>query len=204
MELTASNISFKYSSQSDYILKDLNLTIDNNKVLGLVGDSGSGKSSLCKILSSFILNYEGEVRLDGKPLPKKGYNPVQLIFQHPEKVINPKWKMREVLNESWQVPQELFDEFGIQESWLNRWPNELSGGELQRFSVLRSLNPKTKFLIADEMTTMLDAVTQVQIFDAVIKVVKDRNMGFLVVSHDKDLLSVICDDIVHLNDLNNF
>ena len=57
--------------------------------------------------------------------------------------------------------------------WITRWPNELSGGELQRFSILRSLNPKTKFLIADEMTTMLDAVTQVQIVESVLKIIKD-------------------------------
>ena len=76
------------------------------------------------------------------------------------------------------------------------------GGELQRFSVLRSLNPNTKFLIADEMTTMLDAITQVQILDSVLKIVKQRNMGFLLVSHDMDLVDTICDDKIYLKDLN--
>ena len=203
MELTGRNISFKYSSNSRQILKDVDITIDNKKILGLFGDSGSGKSSLCKILAGHIKRYEGEVKIDGQDIPKKGYDPVQLIYQHPEKVMNPKWKMHEVLEESWDVPDDLLEDFGIQKSWLNRWPAELSGGELQRFSVLRSLNPNTKFLIADEMTTMLDAITQVQIFESVLKIVKERNMGLLVVSHDRDLMDIICDEVIYLDDINH-
>jgi len=202
MELKATNISFKYPSAKEYLLKDVNLELDNNKIMGLIGDSGRGKSTLCKILSGYVTNYEGSVTFDGNPLPKKGFKPVQLIYQHPEKVMNPKWKMEQVLKESWEVPDDLLNEFGIQKSWLTRFPQELSGGELQRFSVLRSLNPNTKFLIADEMTTMLDAITQVQILDSVLKIVKQRNMGFLLVSHDMDLVDTICDDKIYLKDLN--
>ena len=202
MELKATNISFKYPSAKEYLLKDVNLELDNNKIMGLIGDSGSGKSTLCKILSGYVTNYEGSVTFDGNPLPKKGFKPVQLIYQHPEKVMNPKWKMEQVLKESWDVPNDLLDEFGIQKSWLTRFPQELSGGELQRFSVLRSLNPNTKFLIADEMTTMLDAITQVQILDSVLKIVKQRNMGFLLVSHDMDLVDTICDDKIYLKYIN--
>jgi len=203
MELKATNISFKYPSANKYLLKDVNLELDNNKIIGLIGDSGSGKSTLCKILSGYVTGFEGSVSFDGQPLPKKGFKPIQLIYQHPEKVMNPKWKMEQVLKESWDVPDEFLKEFGIQKSWLTRFPQELSGGELQRFSVLRSLNPKTKFLIADEMTTMLDAITQVQILDSVLKVVKERKMGFLLVSHDMDLVDTICDDKIYLKDINN-
>ena len=203
MELKATNISFKYPSAKNYLLKDINLELDNNKIIGLIEDSGSGKSTLCKILSGYVTKYEGSVTFDGNPLPKKGFKPVQLIYQHPEKVMNPKWKMETVLKESWDVPDEFFEEFGIQKSWLTRFPQELSGGELQRFSVLRSLNPNTKFLIADEMTTMLDAITQVQILDSVLKIVKQRKMVFLLVSHDMDLVETICDDKIYLKDINH-
>lgn len=203
MELKATNISFKYPSAKNYLLKDVNLELNNNKIIGLIGDSGSGKSTLCKILSGYVTKYEGSVTFDGNPLSKKGFKPVQLIYQHPEKVMNPKWKMEMVLKESWNVPDEFFEEFGIQKSWLTRFPQELSGGELQRFSVLRSLNPNTKFLIADEMTTMLDAITQVQILDSVLKIVKQRKMGFLLVSHDMDLVETICDDKIYLKDINH-
>ncbi len=202
MELKAKNITFKYHSAKNYLLKDVNLELDNNKIIGLIGDSGSGKSTLCKILSGYVTNYEGNVTFNGVPLPKKGFKPVQLIYQHPEKVMNPKWKMADVLGESWEVPDDLLEDFGIQKSWFTRFPQELSGGELQRFSVLRALNPKTKFLIADEMTTMLDAITQVQIIDSVLKIVKDRNMGFMLVSHDMDLVNTICDEVIYLKDIN--
>ena len=202
MKLKAENISFKYPSAKEYLLKDINLELDNTKIMGLIGDSGSGKSTLCKILSGYVQKYEGNVLFDGKELPKKGFKPVQLIYQHPEKVMNPKWKMDKVLSESWDVDDETLSEFGIQKTWLTRFPQELSGGELQRFSVVRSLNPETKFLIADEMTTMLDAITQVQILDSVLKIVKKRQMGFLLVSHDMDLVDTICDDKIYLKDLN--
>ena len=202
MELIAKNISFKYPSAKNYLLKDVNLELDNKKIMGLIGDSGSGKSTLCKILSGYVTKFEGEVIFEGKPFPKKGFKPVQLIYQHPEKVMDPKWKMNKVLEESWNVDDETLAEFGIQKTWLTRFPQELSGGELQRFSVVRSLNPNTKFLIADEMTTMLDAITQAQILDSVLKIVKKRKMGFLLVSHDMDLVDTVCDDKIYLKDLN--
>ena len=202
MKLKIENLSFKYPNAKKYLLKDVNLELDNKKIVGLIGDSGSGKSTLCKILSGDIDNYEGNVTFNENPLPKKGFKPIQLIYQHPEKVMNPIWKMKQVLEESWNVPDELLDEFGIQKQWLKRYPQELSGGELQRFSVLRSLNPNTQFLIADEMTTMLDAITQVQILDSVLKIVKKRKMGFLVVSHDTSLIETICDEKIYLKDIN--
>ena len=110
--------------------------------------------------------------------------------------------MKQILEESWDVTDEDLAEFGIQKTWLTRFPQELSGGELQRFSVLRSLNPNTKFLIADEMTTMLDAITQAQILDSVLKIVKKRKMGFLLVSHDMPLVETICDEKIYLKDIN--
>ena len=202
MELKANNISFSYNKKRQ-ILKDVSLSLNSNQIIGLIGDSGSGKSTLCKILAGYITKYSGDVTLDGKKIPDKDFYPVQLIFQHPEKTMNPKWKMEKVLTESWNPPQELKDTFGLKENWLTRWPSELSGGELQRFSILRALNPKTKFIIADEISTMLDALTQVQIWEALIKHCRANNIGILAVSHDPELLEVVCDDILHFNEINN-
>lgn len=202
MNLKAENISFSYNKKRE-ILKDVSLSINSNQIIGLMGDSGSGKSTLCKIIAGYISNYSGKVTMDGNEIPDKDYYPVQLIFQHPEKTMNPKWKMEKVLNEAWTPTQELKDTFGLKDSWLTRWPNELSGGELQRFSILRALNPKTKFIIADEISTMLDAVTQVQIWEALIKHCKANNIGILAVSHDPELLEVICDDILYFKDINH-
>jgi peptide/nickel transport system ATP-binding protein len=202
MELKADNISFSYNKKRQ-ILKDFSLSLNSNQIIGLMGDSGSGKSTLCKILAGYLTHYSGNVTIDGKEIPDKGFYPVQLIFQHPEKTMNPKWKMKKVLNESWTPSQDLKDTFGLKESWLSRWPSELSGGELQRFSILRALNPETKFIIADEISTMLDAVTQVQIWDKLIKQCKANNIGILAVSHDPELLDVICDDILYFDEINN-
>ncbi|WP_405265694.1 ABC transporter ATP-binding protein [Methanobrevibacter sp.] len=202
MELKANNISFSYNKKRQ-ILKDFSLSVDSNQIIGLMGDSGSGKSTLCKILAGYITHYSGEVTLDGNKIPDKGFYPVQLIFQHPEKTMNPKWKMEKVLNESWAPSKELRDTFGLKDQWLTRWPNELSGGELQRFSILRAINPETKFIIADEISTMLDAVTQVQIWEKLINHAKSNNIGILAVSHDHELLEVICDDILFFDEINN-
>ena len=202
MNLNANNISFAYKKNKP-ILKDINISIPDNKVIGLMGDSGTGKSTLCKIMSGYIHNYSGSVTLNDEPIKTKDFYPVQLIFQHPEKTMNPKWKMSKVLEESWNPPQELKDIFGLKDAWMRRWPSELSGGELQRFSILRAINPKTKFIIADEISTMLDAVTQVQIWDSLLDYCKKNQIGILAVSHDNDLLEVICDDIIFFDDINN-
>ncbi len=196
--LKVENVNFNYGSHK--ILTNLNFSMENNQVIGLFGDSGSGKSTFCKVLTGFIKEYEGTVTINGE-VPQGGFNPIQLIYQHPEKVMNPRWKMRDVLEESWMPDDNLLDEFGIKREWFNRYPSELSGGELQRFSILRALNPNTKFIIADEISTMLDAVTQAQIWDSLLKLARKNNVGVLVVSHDKKLLNRICDSIVYLSDI---
>lgn len=196
--LKAENINFGYGSKQ--VLKNLNFEMDNSQIIGLFGDSGSGKSTFCKILTGLIKDYEGRVSVNNQ-VHEKGFNPIQLIFQHPEKVMNPRWKMEEVLKESWMPDENLLNDFGIKREWFNRYPSELSGGELQRFSILRSLNPETKFIIADEISTMLDALTQVQIWDSLLDIARKNQIGILVVSHDKNLLNRVCDKIVYLSDI---
>lgn len=199
--LEARNITFSYNSKKS-ILNDINLELHTNRTIGLWGKSGSGKSTLCKILCGYITNYTGSVLINNKEY-KDGFNPVQLIFQHPEKVMNPRFNMKEVLSESWMPDKSILDEFGVKSEWFTRYPSELSGGELQRFSILRALNPETKFIIADEITTMLDVVTQVQIWTSLQKITEKQKIGLLVVSHDYNLLERVTDEIIKLDDLNN-
>lgn len=175
MLLKAENINFKYRGDK-YILKDINLSVDSSEIVGIVAPSGFGKTTFAKILAGYIKPDKGRVSLEGCESEKSGFNPVQLIFQHPEKSVNPKWKMIKILNEAYEVSDEMIEAMGIKKEWLKRWPSELSGGELQRFCVLRALSPQTKFLIADEMTTMLDAITQAQIWQVVIKYCKDNGI----------------------------
>jgi len=203
MYLKAENISFGYK-EDNWILRNVDLSLGSGEVLGLIGDSGSGKSTLCKILSGYEKNYSGTVSIDGTGIPSGIYNPIQLIFQHPEKAVNPKWKMKDILNEGHVVSQDILDSFGIKKNWLHRWPNELSGGELQRFALARALSPKTKFLIADEITTMVDAITQAQIWESILDIVEEMKIGVLVVSHEKNLINRLCHDVVHLSHINNF
>lgn len=199
MLLKAENINFKYGVDK-YILKDINLSVNSGEIVGIVAPSGFGKTTLAKILAGYIKPEKGVVSLEGYKNKKNSYNPIQLIFQHPEKSVNPKWKMRKILNEAYEASDEMIEAMGIKEEWLNRWPSELSGGELQRFCVLRALSPKTKFLIADEMTTMLDAITQAQIWEVVIEYCNEKGIGLIVISHDRDLIDRVCHRVINLED----
>ncbi|OEC84314.1 MULTISPECIES: ABC transporter ATP-binding protein [Methanobacterium] len=201
MRLKGEDISFGYK-KNNLILNEVNISLKSGEVLGLIGDSGSGKSTLCKILSGYENMYQGNVTIDGKKIPLNRYNPVQLVFQHPEKAVNPKWKMKDILNEGHEVSNKILGSFGIKQAWLNRWPNELSGGELQRFALARALGPQTKFLIADEITTMVDAITQAQIWSTIIDISEEQNIGVLVVSHEKKLIDKLCHEVIYLDDIN--
>ena len=183
-------------------MKDINLTVKAGERVALVGPSGYGKSTLSKILAGYEKPEEGEILWDGKPLPKTGYCPVQMIYQHPEKAVNPRWKMKKTLKEGWEPDQKTLDDMGIEAAWLERWPTELSGGELQRFCIARVLGPETKFLICDEISTMLDVITQAQIWRKVLDVVEKNHLGLIVVTHNMALAKKVCNRIVELPALN--
>ncbi len=199
MILKAENLKFKYPKE-DYVINNLSFSIEAGEVVGIFAPSGFGKTTLVKLLAGYLKPESGSITLNGQPIKTSGYYPIQLIFQHPEKAINPKWKMSKVLSESGiPVDKGLMDTMGIKEEWLNRWPSELSGGELQRFCLLRALTPETKFLIADEMTTMLDAITQAEIWNTALNFGKKHNLGILAISHHMELLNQFCHRIVNLD-----
>ncbi|MGW7161108.1 ABC transporter ATP-binding protein [Paenibacillus taichungensis] len=197
MPLEARKTGYRYGKDA-WVLQDINMKIQQGEVVGLWGPSGCGKTSLGRILAGYVEPLAGQVLLDGKPLPKTGACPVQLVFQHPEKAVNPRWRMHRVLKEAMIEDQELLNDLGIQTNWLDRRPGELSGGELQRFCVARALGTATRYVIADEMTTMLDAITQAQIWHTVMNIARQRNLGLLIISHDRELLDRLCDRIVQM------
>lgn len=98
------------------------------------------------------------------------------------------------------MDRKVLDELGIKEEWLSRWPSELSGGELQRFCIARAFQDETKFIIADEITTMLDAITQAHLWKMLHRVAKERNIGVLAISHDSYLLQRISDRMIDFQD----
>ena len=201
MLLEAQTIGYRYNN-GPWLLRGVTMSLEPGEVTGLIGPSGYGKTTLARILSGYEQPQEGSITLDGLLLPGTGYGPVQLVLQHPEKAINPRWRMSSILNEGGKPDAEIITALGIEETWLNRWPNELSGGELQRFCLARALTSQTRFLIADEMTTMLDAITQAQIWHVVLEYVRTNNLGVLVVSHELKLLQQVCNRIIDLASLN--
>lgn len=200
MQLEVKNVSFAYIKNKP-ILKDVSLSIDKGERVALVGPSGCGKSTLSKIIGGFIRPNSGTVEFEGQPISKHEYCPIQLIYQHPEKAINPRWKLGKTLTEAWEPDEEFLNDMGIEKEWLTRYPVELSGGEMQRFCIARAMGPKTKFVIADEMSTMLDVITQAQIWELMIKAVKKRNMGMLVVTHNMELAKHICTRVLNFEEM---
>jgi peptide/nickel transport system ATP-binding protein len=195
MQLEGRDLGWRYPG-GDWLFQNFSIAIAAGEAVGLIGPSGSGKTSLGRILAGYVDPMSGEVSAPGRSNRESSYDPVQMIFQHPERAVNPRWRMAKTLTEGWTPDAELLAALGIQEEWLRRYPNELSGGELQRCCVARALGPETKFLIADEMTTMLDAITQAQIWHTVLDIVHARQIGLLVISHDHALVSKICNRTV--------
>ena len=203
MQIKLENICYRYKKNMPWILKNLNFKIDSNERVALVGSSGSGKSTLSKIISGYIKPSKGKILLGNSELDSKGYCPIQMIYQHPEYAVNPRWKMKKILNECWTPGEEVLARMGIEKDWLNRWPSELSGGELQRFCIARVLSPDVKFLLCDEITTMLDVITQAQIWQVLLDIAKKNGYGMLIITHNMALAEKVCTRIVDLRDINH-
>ena len=202
MILEAKNIGFRYKN-SGYILKNVDFSISSNERVALLAKSGYGKTTLARIMSGYLKQNWGEVLIDGEEIPGSGFHPVQLIYQHPEKTFNPKWKMKKSLEENGSPDEKLIDLLEIKGTWLDRYPNELSGGELQRFAIARAITQDTKFIIADEITAMLDGISQAQIWHSLIEITKKRNIGMIVITHNRELADKVCTRIVKLHEINN-
>lgn len=198
MALEAKNVSFRYEPRLPWVLQSVSLKLERGARAALFAPSGYGKTTLAMLLAGYLQPTEGEILLDGAPLPKTGVCPVQLICQHPEKAINPRWRLARVLEESGALSDSVLDAFGIERAWLTRYPRELSGGELQRFCVARALMSGAQYLICDEISTMLDVITQAQIWNTVLAEAEKRNMAILAVTHNRNLAERIADEIVDL------
>ena len=193
MILEGRHLTFAYEEKEGNVFTDVNLKVKSGEKVAILGPSGFGKTTLCKVLAGYLAPKSGGVFLDGKPLPNKGYCPVQMIWQHPERAVNPRLRLRDTLADGLDVEERIIKSLGIEEDWMNRFPQELSGGELQWFCIARALGRDTKFLIADEISTMLDLITQSQIWNFLLEEVKRREIGLIVVSHSAPLLERVAD-----------
>ena len=196
MRLKAEHISYKYPGGSREVLSDVSLELGSTDRLGIAAPSGFGKTTLCQILAGYRTPTTGRVCVDDMPLPGSGYCPVQMIWQHPEQAVNPRVRMQAVLQEGDSISERLIEGLGIERDWCNRYPGELSGGELQRFCIARALGERTRFLIADEPVSALDVTIQAQILK-LLKDLRDQlELSYLFISHDLGVVYQLCDRVL--------
>jgi ABC-type dipeptide/oligopeptide/nickel transport system ATPase subunit len=188
--LEVRHLSFGYGRREP-LLRHVSLSVAPREVLGLRGASGSGKSTLGRLLAGFLNPWSGTILVDGKPLPARGFSPVQMLFQTAELAVNPRWTACRILTEAYEPSRDLMETFGVREVWLHRYPHELSGGELQRVAIVRALSDRTRFIVADEISGMLDPITQAEIWTALLAFAKQHRIGLLAISHDAALMERI-------------
>ena len=194
--LDAWNLHYRYPKSEAEIVSDVSLHVRRGETVGLFGPSGCGKSTFARLLAGHLAPDSGKVTLGGELLSYRGRLPVQLLFQHPEFTVNPRWRAEKIMNEGGAPLPDIIEALGILPSWYRRFPHELSGGEIQRLAIARALYADTHFLIADEMSAMLDSITQASLWHAVKSHQARHDMGLVVISHDIDLLGPLCDRVI--------
>jgi peptide/nickel transport system ATP-binding protein len=199
--LEAEGIWFRYGRRAPWVLADVDLAVAPGEVVGLRGPSGQGKTTLARLLTGYLTPQRGTVRSDGDPLAARGRRgPAQLVFQHPELAVDPRWRLRDILGEAGTPDPALLEALSIASGWLDRFPNELSGGELQRVAVARALTAGPCYLVADEVSAMLDPITQAQIWHVLLARARTTGLGILAISHDDALLGAVADRVVALGE----
>lgn len=189
--------------ESGFKLKDINFHINEGEVVSLIGESGSGKTSISKIIMG-LLKAEGEFQINGK---------VQMIFQSPYSSLNPKYKIRDIIAEGVIYQKilkkeenleeyllSILNEVGLDKEVLNKYPHELSGGMRQRVGIARAVAVKPNLIIADEILTALDALTQIQILELFQKLKKNTKISYLFISHDINVVKKISDRLLIIKD----
>lgn len=189
--------------ESGFKLKDINFDIKEGEIVSLIGESGSGKTSISKIIMG-LLRAEGQVQINGK---------VQMIFQSPYSSLNPKYRIRDIIAEGviYQKilrKEENLDEYllnilnevGLDKEVLNKYPHELSGGMRQRVGIARAVAVKPDLIIADEILTALDALTQIQILELFQKLKENKKISYLFISHDINVVKKISDRLLIIKD----
>ena len=200
------NISVSFGKKD--VLKDIN--IQEGQKIAIVGDSGCGKSTLARLIINLISPKTGNIVVGGMPIKKMNKKQksktVQMVFQHPKSSFNNKIKIRFQLDEVCKINNlnvdidEYLKKFGLDTKLLDRYPFQVSGGEAQRLSIIRSMILNPKILLLDEPTSVLDVSTQAEIMNTILKLHKENNMTLVLISHDLELVSKVCDYVVIIND----
>lgn len=204
MNLEARGIGFRYPCERE-LYQGLSLSVEPGERVALVAPSGRGKTTLCRILAGYLEPSCGQVTVDGEPLVpvrrlRGQASPVQLLLQHPEQAFDPRLRLGKSLGEARATADEaaLRRQFGVRDEWLSRLPHELSGGELMRLAMVRALATGPRYLIADEATAMLDAVTQAELWHVLLELQRRDGWGLVMVSHSPALLARVATRRVEL------
>jgi ABC-type glutathione transport system ATPase component len=190
---------------------DVSFSLSRGEAVGLTGESGCGKSTLARIALKLIRPTSGRIYFDGVDvtgLPEQAFRPyrkrLQILFQHPESALDPYYTLRASLSEAFQkagIPREeqafrleqISEMVSLPAGILDRYPEQVSGGEIQRAALARVLSLKPEYLIMDEPTSMLDVSTQAQIMETIRNTRERDRLGILLISHDLDLIRATCD-----------
>jgi peptide/nickel transport system ATP-binding protein len=176
--------------------------LKKGEIVSLAGESGSGKSTIARMILRLIEPTSGSILYGGRDIKsysiKEYYKQVQAIFQDPYSAFNPFYKVNHVIDRAWGLrdftleddeKQELIEStflsIGLEPSEvLGRFPHELSGGQMQRLLVGRSLLIGSKLLIADEPTSMIDASTRAGVLNLLLKLKDEQDLSVLFITHD--------------------
>ncbi len=193
----------------------VNLSIQTNEILSLVGESGCGKSTLANVIIQLLDDYTGKIFFKGECINEKSkkwlqeeFKPrVQMAFQDPYSCLNPKKKVRGTLSEVLKVHKicaeedreaymiDILNKCGLSEEVMGKYPRELSGGQCQRVGIARALLTSPDILIADEPISALDVSVQAQIINMLLDLREEMNLTILFISHDLEIVKYISDRI---------